>query len=193
MAAKKAILITDGDETACKAVEATGKKLGLRTISRSAGNPTQNSGEQIVELIKEAESDVALVMFDDQGNSGKGAGEEAMEIILDSGDIEVLGVLAVASDTKDVEGIQPNFSVTNNAEIVDGPVDKEGNSEPITNLYLEGDTIDIINEYKPEIVVGIGDIGKMDKRDDLSKGCPITMKAIEEILSRSGISYERNF
>ena len=33
--------------------------------------------------------------------------------------------------------------------------------------------------------MGIGDIGKMGRKDDISKGSPITMKAVEFILERS--------
>ncbi|SJZ62383.1 stage V sporulation protein AE [Selenihalanaerobacter shriftii] len=192
MSKKNVIVVTDGDETACEAVETVGKKLGLRTISKSSGNPTTMSGKRIVDLIKEAKSDTVLVMFDDQGNKNKGPGEEAMEIVLASDEIKILGILAVASGTKEVEGIKPDFSVDNNAKIVEGPVDKEGNSEIKGHLYLEGDTVDVINKFKPPLLVGIGDIGKMNKEDKVGKGSPITTKAIEEILSRSGVSYERD-
>ncbi|MBM7623576.1 stage V sporulation protein AE [Sporohalobacter salinus] len=183
-------MITDGDNTACRAVEEVGKKLGLRTISRSAGTPTDCSGKEIIELVKEAESDIALVMFDDEGDKNKSSGEEAMAGVLDSSEVEVLGILSVASDTKDVIGVKPDFSVTNQAQIVDGPVTKDGNPEPADHLYLEGDTVDVINEFNPQLIVGIGDIGKMEYQDDHKVGCPITTKAIKEILIRSGKNYE---
>jgi stage V sporulation protein AE len=185
MAVKNVILITDGDETACETIENAGKKLGLRTISKSAGNPTPRDGKEIIELIKESDSDTVLVMFDDEGDKNKGAGEEALGIVLEDSDIEVLGVVAVASQTKDVRGIKADFSVSNEGEIIDGPVDKKGDPEAEGNLYLEGDTVDIINKFDPPLVVGIGDVGKMNRQDALEKGSPITIKAIEEILSRS--------
>lgn len=130
-------------------------------------------------------------MFDDEGDKNKGSGEQAMERVLAADEIEILGILAVASDTKDVVGIKPDFSVTNQAKVIDAPVTKDGSPEPADHLYLEGDTVDIINEFNPQLIIGIGDIGKMDHQDDHNKGCPITTKAIEETLSRSGKSYER--
>jgi stage V sporulation protein AE len=47
--------------------------------------------------------------------------------------------------------------------------------------------VDVLNDIDVPFIVGIGDIGKMDKADDIGRGCPITRKAIEEILIRSGI------
>jgi len=46
-----------------------------------------------------------VVMVDDKGYKGKGAGEAAMEVLLNNDDIEVLGVVAVSSDGKDCNGI----------------------------------------------------------------------------------------
>lgn len=184
---KKVILITDGDETARKAVETAGHQLGLRTISRSAGNPTPRSGEELIDLIKQAKSDVVLVMFDDQGDEYKGEGEEALEVVLADDGTEVLGILAVASHTKSVWGIKPDFAINNQGRIVKRPVNKDGELEPEGHIYLEGDTVDVINKFKPSLVVGIGDIGKMNEQDSLEEGCPITTKAINEILCRSEI------
>jgi len=45
-----------------------------------------------------------VVMVDDKGYKGKGAGEAAMEVLLNNDDIEVLGVVAVSSDGKDCNG-----------------------------------------------------------------------------------------
>ncbi|MGM0472223.1 MAG: stage V sporulation protein AE [Bacillota bacterium] len=184
--AKKAILITDGDQTAAQAVECVGKNLGLRTISASAGTPTACKSQELVELIKDAESEVALVMFDDQGNQHKGLGEEALEGVLASDEIEILGVVAVASHTKEVVGIQPDFSISQEGEVVTQPVDKDGSPEDKQHLYLEGDTVDVINQFEVPLIVGVGDIGKMNQQDGVKHGCPVTTKAVQEILTRSG-------
>jgi stage V sporulation protein AE len=36
------------------------------------------------------------------------------------------------------------------------------------------------------VVIGIGDIGKMDGADDVKKGAPLTTKALRTIMERSG-------
>ncbi|MCK8825170.1 stage V sporulation protein AE [Fuchsiella alkaliacetigena] len=190
MAAQKAILITDGDRTAQNTIETVADKLNLRTISSSAGNPTPCSGEKIIELIKASPAEVVLVMFDDEGDLQQGAGEKALERVLASSEIEVLGVVAVAANSKEVQGIEPDFSITREGERVAEPVDKEGQVEAEGNIYLEGDTVDVINQFEVPLVVGVGDIGKMDEQDRLEAGAPITTQAIEEILARSGIDYE---
>ena len=40
------------------------------------------------------------------------------------------------------------------------------------------------------LVVGIGDVGKMKRKDDICIGAPITRKAIEEILQKNSIDYQ---
>jgi len=67
-----------------------------------------------------------------------------------------------------------------------------GEPEPRGHRCLEGDTVDILNKLDVSIVVGLGDIGKMDMADDVSLGAPITTKALEEILYRSGYSNAGN-
>jgi stage V sporulation protein AE len=56
---------------------------------------------------------------------------------------------------------------------------------------MSGDTVYCLDSLDLPLVVGIGDIGKMGRKDDLSKGSPITMKAVELILERSGFHEER--
>ena len=183
---KKAILVTDGDRTASNVVELAANNLGLEVISESAGNPTPHSGQRLIEIIKKTEeNNPIVVMFDDQGDLGEGVGEEAMKIVVSSPEIEVLGVLAVASDAKDVRGVNPDFSITNQGEIVDRPVDKKGEVEAEGHQILEGDTVDIINAFNDLLVVGTGDLGKMQGKDDYEFGAPITTKALQEILKRS--------
>ena len=47
---------------------------------------------------------------------------------------------------------------------------------------MSGDTVYCLDSLDLPFVVGIGDIGKMGRKNDLSKGSPITMKAVELIL-----------
>ncbi len=51
---------------------------------------------------------------------------------------------------------------------------------------MSGDTVYCLDKLDLPLIVGIGDIGKMGRKDDISKGSPITMKAVEFILERSG-------
>ncbi|EPR28228.1 Stage V sporulation protein AE [Geobacillus sp. WSUCF1] len=72
MEKRRVILVTDGDEFACRAIERVAAEIGGRCISRSQGNPTKLSGEQLVELILQTPHDPVFVMFDDCGASGRG-------------------------------------------------------------------------------------------------------------------------
>ena len=182
------ILVTDGDHVAQETVEDVAKALNLRCISASAGNPTPISGQEIVRLIKKASHDPVLVMFDDRGRRGKGKGETAMEYVATHPDIEVLGAIAVASQTMGAKPTEVDASVAKNGQVVDMGVDKYGaviNTQR-TPLVI-GDTAEVLNSLNVPVVIGIGDIGKMDKADALYKGSPITKRAIEEILMRNGV------
>lgn len=181
---RKIILVTDGDSVAQRAVERAVRNIGGRCISRSGGNPTPLCGNEIVELIKTAKYDPVVVMVDDKGSSRTGNGEWALYEIVNHPDIEVLGIIAVASNTPNVEGIEVDFSITCDGKIIRGAVDKEG--LPREGKVLYGDTVDIIGKCEVPLVIGIGDIGKMDGRDDCEIGAPIITKAMDEILNRSG-------
>ncbi|MDF2854488.1 MAG: stage sporulation protein, partial [Neobacillus sp.] len=100
---RRVILITDGDEYAKRAVERVAHDIGGRCISLSQGNPSILSGEQLVDLIKAAAHDPVLVMFDDSGLEGEGAGERALKYVANHTDIEVLGIIAVAAKTHQTE------------------------------------------------------------------------------------------
>lgn len=182
---RKVILVTDGDRIAKGAVEMAARNIGARCISRSAGNPTTRSGEELVELIKTAPRDPVVVMLDDRGFNGMGRGEKAMAYIARHQDIQVLGVLAVASNTEKVCGCRVNASVSSSGRVIEGPVDKCG--RPKQNL-LEGDTVEVVDSLNIPLVIGIGDIGKMDGADEVEKGAPLTTKAFKTILDRSGFS-----
>ena len=184
------IAVTDGDSTAVKAVEKAAEQLDLTVIYESAGNPTAISGQEIINKIKDCDNNLAIVMFDDQGEIGTGLGEKAFLTVLNDSDIEIIGVLAVASDLKAVQGIKPDFSITKEEELVAEPVDKTGKSEAIGHETLEGDTLDMLNLLSDTLIVGVGDIGKMDDKDLAEQGAPITTRAISEILQRSEFESE---
>lgn len=182
----RVILVTDGDDIALEAVQVAARNVGCRCISASAGNPTVLSGQDIVNLIKQAEYDPVVVMVDDRGKKGIGPGEQAMEIIAGDEDIHVLGVVAVSSNGKDCNGLKITCSITKDAAVIDGAVDKYGSR--IESGKVCGDTLSVLRGMKIPVIVGIGDPGKMDFNDEISKGAPVTTKALQEILNRSGFS-----
>lgn len=49
-----------------------------------------------------------------------------------------------------------------------------------------------LDQLDVPIIVGIGDIGKMGKQDHYSKGAPITKKAVQLVLERSGFYDKRS-
>lgn len=177
------ILVTDGDKCARKAVETAAINIGGRCISRSGGNPTPITGKEIIEFIQDAKYDPVVVMVDDKGNTHMGPGEEALEYILNSDEVNVLGVIAVASNTNGVKGIKINCSIDRSGNIIYQAVDKYGVSKD--NKIIKGDTVDVLNRTQKPIIIGIGDPGKMDGFDDSVIGAPIITKAMEEILKLS--------
>lgn len=178
----KVILVTDGDTLAQQVVEEAARSINARCISASAGNPTPRTGSEIVELVKMAEHDPVVVMVDDRGHTGTGKGEEAMDYILRDHDIDVIGVVAVASNTSHVRGIKVDCSVDKKGEIINNAVDKNGNVKD--DKIIKGDTVDILNEANIPFVIGIGDPGKMEGNDRIEIGAPIISKAVEEIIKR---------
>jgi len=182
---RQVILVTDGDVIAQKAVERAAMNIGGRCISRSAGNPTPISGSEIIELIKSAKNDPVVIMVDDIGNPGFGKGEKALSEIIMSDEISVLGVVAVASNTEGVSGVKVDFSIDYKGNVVENAVNKDGLETKTKVLY--GDTVDIINKFSIPIVVGIGDIGKMQGKDNEAIGAPIITRALKEILKKSKV------
>ncbi|MGG0740162.1 stage V sporulation protein AE [Niallia taxi] len=186
---RKVILITDGDEYARRAVEMVAKEVGGRCISTSFGNPSSHSGPEILSLIKKAKQDPVLVMFDDSGFVGEGAGETALKYIAAHKEVEVLGVIAVASRTRREEWTRIDVAIDQDGNLTPYGVDKLGIPEYEIGR-MSGDTVYSLDSLHLPLVVGIGDIGKMGKRDSYEKGAPITRKAVEYILERSGF-YEQ--
>lgn len=182
---RKVILVTDGDRCARETLERAVVNIGGRVISRSGGNPTPITSDHIVKLVKEAKNDPVIVMVDDRGHLGMGKGEQAMYEIIKHPDIHVLGIVAVASNTKGVRGVKVDCSIDNNGDIIDAPVDKHGN--PSDKKVLYGDTVDIINNCDVPIVVGVGDIGKMEGHDTKEIGAPIITKALELIMKKNNL------
>ncbi|MGM9927668.1 MAG: stage V sporulation protein AE [Bacillus sp. (in: firmicutes)] len=182
---RKVILITDGDEYAKRAIEVVAKDIGGRCISLSQGNPTVLKGPKIVQLIKETPHDPVLVMVDDSGYVGEGVGERAMLYISEHPDIEVLGVIAVASKNRQREWTKVDVCIDRDGELTEYGVDKFGVREMDIGR-ITGDTVYSIDSIHAPIVVGIGDVGKMSMIDHYSNGAPITRQAVELILERSG-------
>lgn len=180
MSKRKVIVVTDGDTFAQRVIEEAALNIGARCISKSGGNPTPRSGKEIVELVMQAQHDPVVVMVDDRGDTGTGAGEEAMNYILKNQDIEVMGVIAVASNTHHVTGIKVDCSIDRNGTITEYAVDKYGYAKD--SKIVKGDTVDVLNSNDVPIVIGIGDPGKMDGYDSLEVGAPIITKAMKHII-----------
>jgi stage V sporulation protein AE len=184
-AKRRVILVTDGDGIAKKAVETAALRIGGRCISKSAGNPTPMSGKSILELIRQTPNDPVVVMVDDRGHTGMGKGEKAIKDIVQSPDVEILGVIAVASNTEGVNGARIDFSVTKDGTIIENTVDKNGNKKE--GYKINGDTVDILESVDVPVIVGVGDPGKMEGKDCCDKGAPIITKAMKEIMERSSL------
>jgi stage V sporulation protein AE len=182
---RKVILVTDGDEYALKTIEYIAKEFGGRCISKSQGNPTTLSGPEISELILQTPNDPVFVMFDDSGFIGEGAGEIALKYVATDQRIEVLGIIAVASKTHQDEWARVNVSIDRFGKLTHFGVDKSG-VEEFDIGRINGDTVYCLDDLRVPIIVGIGDIGKMARKDHVKNGSPITRKAVELILERSG-------
>ena len=125
-------------------------------------------------------------MFDDNGNGDYGYGEEALEYVTNHPDIEVLGAVAVASNTPFVEGVKVDFSIDQYGHMIHYAVNKDGLPARTGEAVVYGDTVDVLSQINVPVIVGVGDIGKMQGNDHFLKGAPITKTAILEILKRSG-------
>ncbi|MEH7416041.1 stage V sporulation protein AE [Neobacillus drentensis] len=182
---RRVILITDGDEYAKRAVEYVAKEIGGRCITSSYGNPSKLTGPEIVRLIKKTPHDPVLVMFDDSGIVGEGAGESALKYVATHKDIEVLGAIAVAARSRHEEWTRVDVSIDRDGILTPYGVDKYGIQE-LELGRINGDTVYCLDELDIPLIVGVGDIGKMARHDSYKSGAPITKKAVELILERSG-------
>lgn len=184
MKRKRVIIVTDGDVYAHRTIEYLAKQFGGCTISQSQGNPTKFSGKRMIEIIMQARKEPVFVLFDDSGYIGEGPGEKALRYVVNDKNIEVIAVLAVASNTHHIEWTKVDVSIDNEGNLSEFGVDKYGVPD-IEYGRINGDTVYNLDQLNIPLVVGIGDIGKMGGRDDIEKGSPITRKAIEYILERS--------
>jgi len=101
--------------------------------------------------------------------AGQGEGENALQVLLQSSEVEVLGVVAVAANTQPVHGVDVVVSVTQDGQVIEGAVDKSG--EQVAGHLLRGDTVDVLESYQGP-VVGLGDPGKMDGHDSVKRAYP---------------------
>ena len=176
-------MVTDGDKIAQRAVEKAAKNIGGRCISCSAGNPTMLIGKEIVEQIKKTPHDPVVVMVDDCGGDGPGYGEKAMLEIIKHVDIETLGVVAVASNSKDKGHVRVDYSIDCEGNKIFNAVDKFG--KDAQKQEINGDTLSILNDIKVPLIIGLGDPGKMDGKDDIQLGAPIMTAALKEVINNS--------
>ncbi|MCL6591246.1 MAG: stage V sporulation protein AE [Firmicutes bacterium] len=183
---RKIIVITDGDQSAQKVVEKAAAEIGGRAISLSGGNPTGVSGPAIAAAIKKAPYDPVLVMVDDCGAQNQGKGEQILAYLAQEPGLEILGVIAVASNTAGVDGVPVTASVTSDGLVINEPVDKHGRPTPSGGRRITGDTVDVLNRLQIPIIIGVGDLGKMEDGGELSNGARIATIAVNEILKRSG-------
>lgn len=179
---KRVILVTDGDQIARQALEIAANRVGALVISRSSGNPTTLSAEEISACILSAEHDPVVVMLDDNGAGGQGPGEKILESLCYDQRLRVIGVLAVASNTSQTHGVKVDFSVDQRGRIVDSGVNKNGYRFRSKRKMVYGDTVDILCKVHPSLVVGIGDIGKMKGLDDPHVSCPVTTEALQLLI-----------
>lgn len=181
---KAVIIVTDGDATAYRAISQAAEALHLYPLRMSRGNPTPLRGPALVEAIDAAPAEPVVVMVDDQGEAGTGRGERALQTVLKASHLRILGVVAVASHTRQVAGVPVTVSVTRDGETTGGAVNKEGTQTGAS--VLRGDTVDILRQFPDVLVVGLGDPGKMGGHDRPEDGVPATEAALREILQRSG-------
>ncbi|MCI0184094.1 MAG: stage V sporulation protein AE [Acidibacillus sp.] len=178
----RVILVTDGDIIARTALEIAASLVHARVISRSAGNPTPLAGATIADLVLHAAHDPVIVMLDDNGTWGQGPGEQALRSLVQDRRIRIIGVLAVASNTRYVRGVKVDFSIDRRGRIVDAAVNKYGFRLRSKRKFIFGDTVDILRRLRVPCLIGIGDIGKMKGLDDRHRGCPVTVSALRLLI-----------
>lgn len=177
---KRVIVVTDGDHMALRALKIAAKRTRCRVIAQSAGNPTPLSGVQMVSYIRQTPCDPVIVMLDDNGDGNESGGEQALSVLLNHPDVEVIATLAVASNTNQVDGAAVDFSIDWQGNKVETAVDKNGQVLP--SYVIHGDTVDILRRFDAPLVIGIGDVGKMNGHDAPERGSPVTTAALEWIL-----------
>ncbi len=185
MPPKPVIVVTDGDETAYNALKEASQDLHLYLLRQSKGNPTRLNGPHLVDAVVKVSHEPVVVMVDDQGESDTGPGEKALEVLMNAPEIKVLGVIAVAANTRSVDGVHVDSSVNAHGRLVHQAVDKDGRSQ--SSAVIRGDTVDVLADDQGRVpIIGLGDVGKMHGQDSIKEGVPATKRALQEILERSG-------
>lgn len=188
MNTKQVIIITDGDQYAQQAIDHIAKNLGGTSLSEFAGNPSLYQTRDIIQSVYQARENPIYVLVDDAGVYGVGSGEETILALVNDPIITIIGVVAVAAHTKNMEWSRVSLSIDQDGQVSEHGVDKEG--VPISEVgRINGDTVYILDQLDLPNVIAIGDIGKMHGYDDKKRGYPITRKAIELILER-GVKLE---
>ncbi len=177
------IIVTDGDAAAQAALETACYDLDLFFLRLNSINSIPLNGPETVRQILQAPKAPVVIAVDDCGQPGVGPGEEVMECLLREPRIKVLGVVAVASNTR-VKGIPVECSVTAQGRVVKAPVDKTGERRSAA-FFQQGDTLEIMHKHPDVMVIGCGDLGKMNGCDDKSQGASITSRCLQEIIDRS--------
>ncbi|ADL51845.1 stage V sporulation protein AE [Clostridium cellulovorans] len=178
---KQVIIITDGDSHAKIEVEKAAKAIHGRCISLSAGTPSILNPELLIEMIKSALGNPVLVMVDDKGKRGYGLGEKTMMELLLNEYIEIIGIIAVASNCDNCSGTEVDCSVDRNGDIVPYAVNKEGVVQNSKILY--GDTHNFLYMLKEKpYIIGIGDVGKMKGKFENNNSAVLTI-AINNIIN----------
>ena len=185
METHEVIVVTDGDPIACEAVKVAAKDLGIHVIAASGGHPTKLTGQEIAKLVTSAKTSPVVVLLDDRGDQLRGSGETALVELIRCENIKVIGAVAVASGTKYVRGVHVDVSVNEDGQMVNEPVDKNGQIITKKNATLRGDTVDVLDNLDIPIIVGLGDPGKQHHHDDVCAGAPLTKIALNEIIKRS--------
>lgn len=185
---KQVIILTDGDQTAYRALSEACEELSCHPLRASEGNPTPLTGRELVTEILRAPAEPVVVMVDDRGDAGLGKGERALDVLIDAPELDVLGVVAVAANTHPVHGVAVDVSVDQDGNLIHHAVDKDGHA--VSGRTLKGDTVDILESYSGPIV-GLGDPGKMEGHDSVHHGVPATRRAIEEILKKGASPHGR--
>ncbi len=187
LSGKRVIVVTDGDRSAREALEVAARNINGRCISISSSREEGHGrldAKELTELVLSTPHDPVVVMVDDGGESGEGRGEKLLRGLMEHPDIEVLGVVAVASNAPSGKGVKVDASVSRDGSVIAGPVDKKGYPQGTGKLH--GDTVGILSKLDIPVTIGLGDPGKMDYADEARSGAPITTKALQAILERAG-------
>ncbi|WP_276202156.1 stage V sporulation protein AE [Salsuginibacillus kocurii] len=179
------MFVTDGDSKAIQAVKNAARHLQLGVVVSSP--PLAKMTGQI----NRQPFSRVVVLFDDYGSHEIGVGEELMQQLSEDPRYEIIGALAVASTAHQYDWTHVDVSIDRFGEITQYGVDKEGWTE-LEVQRIKGDTTSVLDQLSIPLIVGIGDLGKMGRRDDPVFGSEITLKALQFVLEREGIRSEQS-